>query len=301
MTDTAPTLAALSDALADLVDRTAPTVLALRGCGGRAIAAATVWRDGTLAVTAAHALRHSPAAVTLVGAGGASVDATVVGTDASTDLALLRLPESRPTIGVGDATAVRAGQLVVAVGRAGDGDPVASWGLVNRASGPWQTWLGGRIDRLILLDGGLHEGLSGAPLIDAQRRVVGIGSAALSRSYGIVVPAPTVERIVDALLAQGHVGRGFLGIAAQSATLPDGGRGLLVTALRTDGAALRGGLMVGDLIVRVGVTAVPTLQALRAALAGQSGRPVDIELVRGGVVQTLPVVVDEWPRQHPPC
>jgi S1-C subfamily serine protease len=301
MTDTAPTLDALSDALADLVDRTAPSVLALRGRGGRAIAAATVWRDGTLAVTAAHALRHSPAAVTLVGAGGVTVDATVVGTDASTDLALLRLPESRPAIGLGDATAVRAGQIVVAVGRAGDGDPVASWGLVNRASGPWQTWLGGQIDRLIRLDGGLYEGLSGAPLVDAQGCVVGIGSAALLRSYGIVVPAPTVERIVDVLLAQGHVGRGFLGIAAQPATLPDGGGGLLVTALRPDGAAQRGGLMVGDLIVRVGVSAVPTLQALRAALAGQPGRPVDIELMRGGVAQTLPVVVDEWPRQHRPC
>lgn len=298
MTDSLHPLAALSDQLADVVERIAPAVFALRGRGGRAIAAATVWRDGTLAITAAHALRHSPAAVTLVGEAGRTVDASVVGTDASTDLALLRLAEAGSAVATGDAAAVRVGQIVVAVGRAGDGDPVASWGLVNRASGPWQTWLGGQIDRLIRLDGGLYEGLSGAPLVDAQGRTVGIGTSALSRSYGIAVPASTVDRVVDALLAQGHVARGFLGIAAQPAEMPDGGRGLLVSALRPQGAAQRAGLMVGDLIVRVAGTAVPTLQALRGALAGQPGRSVDVELLRGGVAQTLPVVVDEWPRHR---
>lgn len=298
MTDTLDPLASLSDRLAAIVERIAPSVLALRGRGGRAIAAAAVWRDGTLAVTAAHALRHSPAAVTLVGDGGRTVDAAVVGTDASTDLALLRLPQAGTAVGAADAAAVRAGQIVVAVGRAGDGDPVASWGLVNRASGPWQTWLGGQIDRLIRLDGGLYEGLSGAPLVNAQGQAVGIGTSALSRSYGIAVPASTVDRVVDALLAQGHVARGFLGIAAQPAELPDGGRGLLVTALRPEGAAMRAGLIVGDLIVRVGGTAVLTLQALRGALAGQPGRSVDVELLRGGIAQTLPVTVDEWPRHR---
>lgn len=298
MTDTPDPLAALSDRLAAIVERTAPSVFAVRGRAGRAIAAATVWRDGTLAVTAAHALRHSPAAVTLVGDGGGSVDASVVGTDSSTDLALLRLPQPATAIAAGDAAVVRAGQIVVAVGRAGDGDPVASWGLVNRASGPWQTWLGGQIDRLIRLDGGLYEGLSGAPLVDANGRAVGVGTSALSRGYGIAVPASTIDRVVDALLAQGHVARGFLGIAAQPAELPDGGRGLLVTALRPQGAAMRAGLMVGDLIVRVGGATVPTLQALRGALAGQPGRSVDVELLRGGTARTLPVVVDEWPRHR---
>lgn len=304
---TANPLADLSDALAALVDRIAPHTLAVVGRHRRANSApnatATVWRAGGLAVTAAHALRHSPAALTLVGDGGRTVDASVVGTDATTDLALLRLADAAlPAVAAGDAAGVKAGvkvgHWVVAVGRAGDGDPVASTGIVNRASGPWQTWLGGTVDRLIRLDGGVHEGLSGAPRASATGAVIGIATAALSRSCGIVVPAATVDRVVDQLLAQGHVGRGFLGVGVQPATLPDGRAGLLVTGLVPDGAAARAGLMVGDLILRIGGTATPALQAMRAALAGRSGQAVDVELVRAGAATTLPVTVGDWPQRR---
>jgi S1-C subfamily serine protease len=296
---TANPLADLSDALAALVDRIVPHTLAVVGRQRRASATATVWRSGGLAVTAAHALRHSPAALTLVGDGGRTVDASVVGTDVTTDLALLRLADSAlPAVAAGDAARVKAGHWVVAVGRSADGDPVASSGIVNRASGPWQTWLGGGIDRLIRLDGGVYDGLSGAPVADAQGAVIGIATAALSRSFGIVVPAATVDRVVDQLLAQGHVGRGFLGVGAQPATLPDGQAGVLVTGLMPDGAAARAGLMVGDLIVRIGGTATPTLQAMRAALAGRSGEAVDVELVRAGAALTLAVTVGDWPQRR---
>ncbi len=300
---TANPLADLSDALAALVDRIAPHTLAVVGRHRRgnssAHATATVWRAGGLAVTAAHALRHSPAALTLIGAGGRTVDASVVGTDATTDLALLRLADTAlPAVAAGDAAGVKAGHWVVAVGRAGDGDPVASTGIVNRASGPWQTWLGGPVDRLLRLDGGVHEGLSGAPVAEARGAVIGIATAALSRSCGIVVPAATVDRVVDQLLAQGHVGRGFLGVGVQPATLPDGRAGLLVTGLVPDGAAARAGLMVGDLILRIGGTATPALQAMRAALAGRSGQAVDVELVRAGAATTLPVTVGDWPQRR---
>jgi S1-C subfamily serine protease len=296
---TANPLADLADALAALVDRIAPHTLAVVGRHRRASATATVWREGGLAVTAAHVLRHSPAALTLVGDGGCTVDASVVGTDATTDLALLRLADTAlPAVAAGDAAGVKPGHWVLAVGRSGDGDPVASGGLVNRASGPWQTWLGGPIDRLIRLDGGVDGGLSGAPVADARGAVIGIATAALSRSHGIVVPATTVDRVVDQLLAQGQVGRGFLGVGAQPATLPGGQAGVLVTGLMPDGAAARAGLMVGDLIVRIGGSATPTLQAMRAALAGRPGQTVDVELIRAGAATTVPVTVGDWPQRR---
>ena len=71
---------------------------------------------------------------------------------------------------LGDAAPVRAGHIAIAVGRSGEGDTIASAGLVNRVGGPWQTWLGGSIDRLIRLDGGVYDGLSGAPVADAVGR-----------------------------------------------------------------------------------------------------------------------------------
>ncbi len=115
---------------------------------------------------------------------------------------------------------VRAGHFAIAVGRSGEGDTVASAGVVNRVGGPWQTWLGGAIDRLIRLDGGVYDGLSGAPVADADGAVIGVATAALSRSYGIVVPTSTVARVVDALLAHGRVARPWLGIGAQTVPLP---------------------------------------------------------------------------------
>jgi S1-C subfamily serine protease len=291
--------AELSDSLAAVVDRTAPAALAVVGRHRRAIATATVWRDGALAITAAHALRHCPATVSLVGEGGRRVDAAVVGSDASTDLALLRLADTAaPAVAAGDTAALRAGHLVIAVGRSGEGDAVASWGLVNRASGPWQTWLGGDIDRLIRLDGGVYEGLSGAPVADASGAVIGLATSALSRSCGIVLPTATVNRVVDQLLAHGPVARGFLGVGAQPAALPDGQAGLLITALMPDGAASRAGLMVGDLIVRIGGAPTGTLQAMRAALAGRAGQTVDVDLVRGGAPTTMPVVVGDGPQRR---
>ena len=138
----------------------------------------------------------------------------------------------------GEAAPVRAGHLAIAVGRGGEGDTIASAGIVNRVGGAWQTWLGGSIDRLIRLDGGVYEGLSGAPVADASGAVIGIATAALSRSYGIVVPTATVSRVVDALLANGRVARPWLGIGAQTVPLPESAgatagerSGLLVTSL----------------------------------------------------------------------
>ena len=73
-----------------------------------------------------------------------------------------RLPDDAiASAEIGDATHVKAGHLVIAIGRSGQGDVTASYGLVNRVSGPWQTWLGGQVDRLIRLDGGLYDGLVG--------------------------------------------------------------------------------------------------------------------------------------------
>ncbi|HSC64357.1 MAG TPA: S1C family serine protease, partial [Caldimonas sp.] len=274
-------------------------VLGRRG----AVASGSVWRDG-LVVTAAHVFRRTPAALTLVDAGGASRAATLVGIDSSTDLALFRLADANGVtpVPLGQAAPVRAGHFVIAVGRSGEGDTIASAGLVNRVGGPWQTWLGGSIDRLIRLDGGVYEGLSGAPVADADGAVIGIATAALSRSYGIVVPASTVSRVVDALLAQGRVARPWLGIGAQTVPLPEASgapagekSGLLVTSLAAGGPAERAGLLIGDIIVRAAESAAANLRELRQALAAHVGETVALAVLRGGKPLDLQASVGEWP------
>ncbi len=310
-TKTANPWAALSGSLAGTVERLAPSTVAVLGRRGHGIASGLIWRDGVL-VTAAHVFRRTPAAISIVGEQGREVDAALIGLDSSTDIATFRLPEGWPApAAIGDSASVRAGELVMVVGRASSGEPTASFGLVNRVSGPWQSWLGGQLDRLIRLDGGVYEGLSGAPVANAQGEVVGIATAALSRTYGIVVPASTVSRVVDALLTKGRVSRAFLGIGGQAVPLPAGpaddgaamqaGTGLLVTGLVADGPAARAGLMIGDILIDVGGRPAAALHELRASLAGHVGQQVRVRLMRGGQPMELELTLAEWPAQQRRC
>ena len=299
-------LAAHSQALAAIVDKLGASTLAVRG-RRHAVATGVVWRDG-IVVTAAHVFRRTPAAATLVGSEGKTFEATLVGIDSSTDLAVFRIvgEQALPAVAIGDAASVRAGHLAIAVGRSGDGDAVASAGLVNRASGPWQTWLGGAVDRLIRLDGGVYEGLSGAPVADASGAVIGIATSALSRHYGIVVPASTVSRVVDALVSGGRIARPWLGIGAQPVPLPAGaggsaGTGLLVSALVPGGPAERAGLLIGDIVVRAAGESAADLSALRSALAGFVGKAAKLAILRGGEAKELQIEVGERPAERRCC
>ena len=298
-------LHAHSEALAAVVERVGASAVAVQG-RREAVASGVCWRPG-LVVTAAHAFRRTPAAVTLVGAGG-SVDAALVGIDSSTDIALFRLGDTNAVAAasLSDAAALKAGHTVIAVGRSGDGDTIASQGIVNRAGGPWQTWLGGHVDRLIRLDGGVYDGLSGAPVADTRGAVVGIATAAMSRSYGVVVPAATVNRVVDALLAHGRVARAWLGIGAQSVPLPPptstlGAFGLLVTSLVGGGPAQKAGLMVGDILFSAAGRAAADLRELRDALAVHIGESVTLGILRGGAPLDVQATVGEWPLERRVC
>jgi serine protease Do len=316
-TSSADPLGAYSNRIAEIVAQVGTGTVAVIG-RRHAVASGVAWRPG-LVVTAAHVFRRTPAAVTLVGAEGRSFEATLVGIDSATDLALFRLADEAAVAPatLGDAAGIRAGHVAIAVGRTGEGDLIASSGVVNRAGGPWQTWLGGPVDRLIRLDGGIYDGLSGAPVADASGAVIGTATSALSRSYGVVVPTLTVSRVVDALLAHGHVGRAWLGIGAQTVPLADAAppagagsaaqpgsadkHGLLVTSLAAGGPAERAGLRIGDIIVRAAGSAAANLRELRQALAEHVGQGVTLGVVRGGVPLDLQAEVGEWPGERRCC
>lgn len=303
----AASLAALSDALAAVVERVGRSTVAIRGRGRGAVASGVLWREG-LVVTAAHVFRRTPAAVTLTLPDGGSASAALVGIDSSTDLALFRLEGSNlPSADITDAAGVRTGHLAIAVGRSQQGDLTSSFGMVNRTGGAWQTWLGGHVDRLIRLDGGLHDGLSGGPVANASGAVYGIATAALSRSYGIVVPSATVSRVVDALLAKGYVPRAFLGIGAQPVPLPGAAddvapqQGLLITSLAPGGPAAQAGILLGDIVVDVAGQRAASLHGLRDSLAGRIGESVQVSLLRGGAPAQVSVTVGTWPTEARNC
>jgi len=282
-----------SSSLPDAVERVAASVLGL--VARRHAASGVLWRDGVAVGSASLLWRTSR--VSLVLPDGERVAGEVRGIDGGTDLAAVvftsgALPQPERA---GDA-APRVGDFVFAVGRDPSGLTHASFGHIGAVAGEWRTWRGGRIEQLIRLDGGLPPGLAGAPVADAEGRLLGIATQSFSRHHGIVVPVTTIDRLLEPLLTHGRVPQGYLGIAVQPVrTTLDGSGvdGLLVSSLAADGPAARGGLLVGDVLVSLGGKPAASLEALRDLL--QVGQQVQAVLVRGGVRHELTLDVIQRP------
>jgi S1-C subfamily serine protease len=262
------------------------------------------WRPGVV-VTAQHALERDDE-IPLTLPDGRTAPATVAGRDPGTDLAVLKVEAgSTATAEVGDADRLRVGHLVLALGRAGDGTAGASLGVVSALGGPWRTWRGGQVDRLVRLDLALYPGFSGGPLVDAGGRVIGMNSAALARQASVTLPAATVARVADQLLARGRVARGYLGVGLQPVRLPEAqaaglglasGAGFVIVGMEPGGPAERAGLLVGDVLVAVDGRPLASLDDLQAAIGGERvGQAARLSLVRGGAAAELAVVVGERP------
>ena len=282
-----------SPSLPDTVERLAASVVGLasrrhRGSG-------VLWRPGVLVASASTLWRLSTVALVLPN--GEQLPGEVRGVDGGTDLAAVSFDSGAlPVAERAAGPAPRVGDFVMAVGREPSGLTQASFGHIGSVAGEWRTWRGGRVEQLIRLDGGLYPGLDGAPVASASGQLLGMASSAFSRHHGVVLPVATVDRVLDQLLAHGRVQQGYLGIAAQPArTVLDGVavNGLLVCSLAEDGPAARGGLLVGDVIVKLGGEPATSLDALRDLL--QPGARVRVALVRGGQAQELAIEVAERP------
>lgn len=279
--------------LPDSVEQLAASVVGLTT--RRRSGSGVLWRDGVVVTSAAAVWRASSASLMLPN--GEQVQGEVRGLDAGTDIAAVTFTGGAVPVAerVKDASA-RIGDFVFAVGRGASGLAQASFGHVGCVAGEWRSWRGGRIDRLIRLDGGLYPGFSGAPVADASGQVIGIASDALSRHHGVVLPVTTVDRVLDQLLAHGGVRQGYLGIAAQPvrATL-DGAavNGLLVSSVAEDGPAAQAGLLVSDVIVKIDGEPTDSLDTLRDRL--QVGARVQVLVSRGGSGREVTVEVGQRP------
>jgi S1-C subfamily serine protease len=257
--------------------------------------AGVLWRPGVLIGSASALWRVASVSLTLPD--GEQVQGELRGFDIATDLAAVQFESGSvsPAERLSEPEA-RVGDFVFAVGREPSGLTQASFGHIGMVGGEWRTWRGGCVDRLIRLDGGLYPGLAGGPVANAEGQVLGIASDAFSRHHGVVLPAATVDRVLDQLLTHGRVQQGYLGLAAQPVrAVLDGAAvtGLLVSSLADDGPAARAGLLVGDVIVQVGNVAVATLDSLRDLL--QVGAQVQLTVARGGQAQALSLDVAPRP------
>jgi S1-C subfamily serine protease len=292
-------LAALSDGMADAVEQVTPAVVRVNGRRRRP--ASGVVYAPNMVLTASHTLEREEDLT--VGTGdGRTLPARFVGRDPSTDLAVLRVEDLNADAATPAEGPARIGQLALAVGSPGRGEgPRASLGVVSSVGGPMRTWRGPRLERYIQTDATPYPGFSGGPLIDARGNVLGIMTTGLARGAALAVPAELAWRVAKNLGERGSVKRGYLGILSQPVRLPQGQRvgltqrgGLLVVGVEEGSPAGRGGVMIGDILATLDGQPVEDTEDLLVLLTGDRvGREVEVEIIRGGELQTLQVTVGE--------
>ena len=292
-------LAALSDGMADVVEKIGPSMVRVNGRRRRA-ASGVVYAPDTV-LTASHVLEREEDLTVGVG-DGRTLPARLVGRDPSSDLAVLKVEGLDVEAAVPAEGTARIGQLALAVGSPGRGEgPRASLGVVSSVGGPMRTWRGTRLERYIQTDATPYPGISGGPLIDARGRVLGIMTTGLARGAALAIPAEIAWRVARTLEERGSVKRGYLGILSQPVRLPDGQRlgltqrgGLLVVGVEDGSPAGRGGIIIGDILATLDGQPVEDTEDLLVLLTDERvGREAQVQVVRGGELQTLQVTVGE--------
>jgi S1-C subfamily serine protease len=234
---------------------------------------------------------------------GRELSFQVVGSDPFSDLAVLRADADDLTAAeLGDAEALKVGQLVIAVGNPNGFESSVTAGVVS-ALGRSLPARSGRtmrfVDNVIQTDAALNPGNSGGALADSSGRVIGINTAVAGIGLGLAVPINTAtRRVIGALMTEGRVRRAYLGIAGGPRPLPPQARarygrrsGVEVSEVVAGGPAAAAGLRAEDLLIEVAGTAVARVEDLqRLMTADLIGKRVPMTLLRGG--RELQVVVE---------
>lgn len=263
-----------------------------------------VWRAGGIIVSTNHTIRRDEN-ITVAFEDGRNAKASLVGRDAGTDLAVLKIDdeaiaETLKPADVIETAEIKVGNVVLAVGNPGGG-VTASFGIINNVSGAWRTWRGDEIERFISLDLAVYLGFSGGALIDVDGRILGVNTSAFGRGLALTIPSETVNRVVDQILTNGSVARPYLGIGTQSVALSESLRGklnleqssgLMMLNVEADGAAEKAGILMGDVLLSLGDK--PTLEPMdvQAALWGKSaGEAINAKILRGGELKEVEIIL----------
>jgi S1-C subfamily serine protease len=301
-------LDAYSQAVIRVVDAVSPAVLGLsvtlddgRGGSGSGYLIAP---DG-YAVTNSHVVAGSRKLVAMTHDGD-RLEASIVGADAATDLALVRLAARElPFAPMGESETLRVGQLVIAMGSPFGFQSTVSTGVVSALGRAMRSQAGGLMESIIQHTAPLNPGNSGGPLVDSRGRVVGVNTAivAMAQGLGFAVPASTANWVIGELLAHGKIRRRRLGITAAVVPVPRrivveldllADRAVEIVAVESDGPAALAGIRPGDLIVAVGGRLVTSVDDLHRLLsAAPLAKPLVLSLVRR--LQTLEIAVDLGP------
>jgi S1-C subfamily serine protease len=255
---------------------------------------------------------------------GSRYTATVVGSDPSTDLAVIKVnaPASKLTpLELGDSSAVRVGDAVIAIGSPFGLDGTVTTGIVSALSREVEAPNNFAIDDTIQTDAAINHGNSGGPLLNTRGEVIGVNAQIRSESggndgVGFAIPSNTVEEIASRLISGGKVEHAYLGVGSQTidsaaADALDIPRGAMVTRVNSGTAAAKAGLKPatgsrtvqgetyetgGDVITEVDGQAVEGADALRRVIdSHRPGDTVKLTVVRDGDSRTVEVKLGKRP------
>jgi len=293
-----------SDALIQFSEARAALVAA----GGKSVVAITLpnhlplsaimWRKG-VAVTSEQVLAEGENYVAVL-PGGKTVAAKLAGRDPGTNVAAFTLDADAAPLE--RAPDVAVGQMAILIGADGEGGPTARMGSVRRVGPAWNSLAGGKIDRLIVLDAQLRSDTEGGPVLDARGRLIGLSTSG-PRRRALAIPHETVERVLEPLLRDGRVARGWLGVGVQPVKLPDSLRatagrevGLMLASLAKGGPAEQAGMLPGDIILELDGQPAQDVRGLGRMLGpDRVGKPIALRILRAGAVREVSVTVGARP------
>ena len=243
---------------------------------------------------------------------GRKSEAQVIGTDPETDLAILKVQmKELPVITLGDSDALAIGDAVLAIGNPfGVGQTVTS-GIVSALG---RTQLGiNTFENFIQTDAAINPGNSGGALVDAQGRLMGINTAIYSRSggsmgIGFAIPTSTARSVMEAIVRDGHVTRGWIGVEPQNLSTElveslhlSENKGVIITGVLQNGPAAKAGIRPGDVITVVGDRNVDNVAQLLSAVAAlPPDQPANLIVVRKGQKNAVRVIPGRRPSTNTP-
>ena len=311
-------LADLEEALVSLADKVRPSVVSLSPyvppspsirrqgdhSGMPASMGSGVIIDGAngIIVTNGHVVRGS-GKVKVILLGGEEKVGTVLGTDEDTDLAVVQIETEKPlsTATLGDSSGLKIGQLAVAVGNPYGLNDTLTFGIISGLNRENVNL--SRYEDFIQTDASINPGNSGGPLLNIRGDVIGINTAIINyaQSIGFAIPSNIVRKVVDELLNFGEVRRGWLGVGIELVTMEIAqqvkgkvGKGVWVNSVFEGDPAHRAGIRIGDVILKIGGTAVDTPgRMIRLIGAFSPGQSVNLDILRDGRREVVTVKLEK--------
>jgi S1-C subfamily serine protease len=286
-----------SSDLADRVAAAAPYVVGVHA--GRRPTSGILWRPDV--VVASEQMIPQDATELRIIHAGQTIGATLAGRDPGSNVAVIKLASPLQGTVPPAAADIRVGNLALVAGADDAGAVTGRLAMVHGLGPAWHSMAGGRIDAAIRLDTRLGQD-EGGPVLSLAGGLIGMSTTG-PRRRTIVIPTSTLDRVVDPLLADGRIPRGWLGVGLQPVLIPDSlhqiaqrDSGLMVVGIASGGPAETAGVLPGDIVLDIDGAPISRPRALSASLSpDRIGEAAVLRLLRAGAVQSVSVTIAARP------